>query len=90
MAVNSYKQDELQRDVPKRVTLARLYRYLFAYKKEIFAVLFIMGVTVAVALLNPLIIERAVNVHVAGRDVKGLLKLAAAAIVLNGIWLAGV
>ena len=34
MAVNSYKQDELQRDVPKRVTLARLYRYLFAYKKR--------------------------------------------------------
>lgn len=90
MAVNSYKQDELQRDVPKRVTLARLYRYLFAYKKEIAVVLLLMGVTVTVALFNPLIIERAVNVHVAGRDVEGLLRLAAAALVLNGIWLAGV
>lgn len=90
MSVNSYKQDELQREVPKRVTLARLYRYLFAYKKEILLVLCIMAVTVSILLLNPLIIERAVNVHVANGDVEGLLKLAAAAVVLNVIWLIGV
>lgn len=90
MSVNSYKQDELQRDVPKRVTLLRLYKYLFAYKKDIIVVLLIMAVTVGIALLNPLIIERAVNVHVANRDVEGLLKLAAAALVLNVVWLLGV
>lgn len=90
MSVNSYKQDELQREVPKRVTLLRLYRYLFTYKKEVFLVLCIMAVTVGIALLNPLIIERAVNVHVANRDVNGLIRLAAAALVLNVIWLIGV
>ncbi|MCI8403069.1 MAG: ABC transporter ATP-binding protein [Lachnospiraceae bacterium] len=90
MAVNSYKQDELQREVPKRVTLIRLYRYLFTYKKDIILVLGIMAVTVAIALLNPLIIERAVNVHVANRNVEGLLKLAAVALTLNVIWLVGV
>ena len=76
MAVNSYKEDELQREVPKRVTLMRMYRYLFDYKKEIAVVLGIMAVTVAIMLVNPLIIERAVNVHVANKDVNGLLKLA--------------
>ena len=63
MAVNSYKEDELQREVPKRVTLMRMYRYLFSYKKEIAVVLSIMAVTVTIMLINPLIIERAVNVH---------------------------
>ena len=90
MAVNSYKEDELQREVPKRVTLMRMYRYLFGYKKEIAVVLGIMAVTVAIMLINPLIIERAVNVHVANRDVEGLLRLAGAALILNVIWLMGV
>ena len=90
MAVNSYKEDELQRDVPKSVTLMRMYRYLFSYKKEIAVVLSIMAVTVTIMLINPLIIERAVNVHVANRDVNGLLRLALLALVLNVIWLIGV
>ncbi|MBQ1931519.1 MAG: ABC transporter ATP-binding protein, partial [Lachnospiraceae bacterium] len=90
MAVNSYKEDELQREVPKRVTLMRMYRYLFGYKKEIAVVLGIMAVTVAIMLVNPLIIERAVNVHVANKDVQGLLRLALLALILNVIWLMGV
>ena len=90
MAVNSFRQDEVQREVPRRVTLMRLYRYLFAFKKEILMVSAVMAVTVTIALLNPLIIERAVNVHVAARDVEGLIKLALAALVLNVIWLIGV
>ena len=35
MAVNSFRQDEVQRDVPRRVTLMRLYRYLFDLKKRL-------------------------------------------------------
>ena len=38
MAVNTARQDELMREVPKRETLFRLYRYLFDYKKELAAV----------------------------------------------------
>ena len=37
MSVNSFREDEVSRIVPKRVTLARLYRYLIAYKKRIAA-----------------------------------------------------
>jgi ATP-binding cassette subfamily B protein len=90
MSVNSYKQDELQKDVPKRITLIRLYRYLLAYKKEVVLVLAIMAVTVTIALINPLIIERAVNVHVVNRDVDSLIRLAVIAVILNAIWLVGV
>lgn len=35
MAVNSAKQDELQKEVPKRVTLVRMYSYLLGYKKTL-------------------------------------------------------
>ncbi len=90
MSVNSFREDEVSRAVPKRVTLARLYRYLFAYKKKIIVVLCIMAVTIAIALVNPLIIERAINVHVANKDMKGLLRLGAVALVLNVIWIIGV
>lgn len=90
MSVNSYREDEFQREVSKGETLIRLYRYLFVYKKKIGAVLCIMAVTIAIALLNPLLIERAVNVHVAGGDVRGLFRLGVGALALNGIWLLGV
>ncbi len=90
MSVNTFREDETTRTQPKRVTLARLYRYLFSYKKKIAVVLLIMAVTVAVVLLNPLLIERAVNVYVAAGNVQGLWRLAAFAMALNVIWLIGV
>lgn len=90
MSVNSYKQDEVQKAVKKSATLWRLYKYLFVYKKKIAVVLAIMAVTVVIALVNPLIIERAVNVHVANHDISGLLKLTIFALAINIIWLIGV
>lgn len=90
MSVNSYREDEFQREVPKRETLARLYQYLFAYKKRIAVVLMIMAVTVSIALINPLIIERAINVYVPQRDIRGLMRLGVLGLILNSIWLLGV
>lgn len=77
MSVNSVKEDELMREVPKKDTLIRLYRYLFLYKKKLLAVAALVLVTLSVTLATPLLIERAVDVHVANRDVQGLLGLAA-------------
>ena len=73
MSVNSFREDEEQKEVLKLDTLLRLYRYLFRYGKKILLVLFIMCITIAINLVNPLIIERAVNVHIANRDMKGLM-----------------
>ena len=61
MSVNSYKQDENIREVSKLKTLGRLFSYLLAHKASIFIVLFIMAYCVCVSLINPLIIESAID-----------------------------
>lgn len=90
MAVNSFREDEQQAQVSKWKTLTRLYRYLLAYKSRIAVVLLIMLATISINMINPLIVEQAVNVHIANRDMKGLLLLGLAAVVLNLIMVAGV
>lgn len=83
MAVNSYKSDEQSVEKSKRETLARLFRYLFQYKLQIIGVLLLMGYCVAVSLINPLIMERAIDTHIRGNDYTGLVKLMIAALAVN-------
>ena len=90
MAVNTFKEDEYQKEVLKKDTLVRLYRYLLVYKKQITAVLFIMAVTITISLINPLIIEHAVNVNIVNQDMDGLIQLGVLAVVLNVIYIIGV
>ena len=47
MSVNTFKEDEYQKEVLKKDTLLRLYRYLLAYTKQIALVFIIMAVTIA-------------------------------------------
>lgn len=90
MSVNTFKEDEYQKEVLKKDTLLRTYRYLLAYKGQIALVFFIMAVTIAISMLNPLIMERAIDVHIANKDIRGLLYLGAAAVALNVIYVLGV
>ena len=83
MAYNSYKNDEELRNVKKSVTMIRLFRYLLHYKFQILLVLFIMAYSVGVSILNPLIIERSIDVHIKNRDFTGLLNLILIALSLN-------
>lgn len=83
MAVNSYKSDEQSVEKSKRVTLKRLFRYLFQYKMQIIGVLLLMGYCVAVSLVNPLIMETAVDKYIGGRDYRGLVRLMAVALAVN-------
>ena len=88
MAVNSAKQDELQKEVPKRVTLVRMYSYLLGYKKTLLYVAVLILITLAATLAGPLMIERAVDVYVANADTEGLIHLGIAALVLfSAYWL---
>ena len=89
MSVNASRMDEEQKEVLKKETLLRLYKYLFAYKKQIVIVLGIMAVTIAISISAPLLMEYAINVCVANGDVRGLLELGAGAMVLFVIFLAG-
>ena len=75
MSVNSVKQDELIRDVPKKETLARLYKYLLAYKRKLVTVALLLSVTLSVTLITPLMIELAVDTYVAHADIPGLFRL---------------
>ena len=63
MAVNSYKDDEQSvKEKSKIATLKRLLSYLLAYKVQIFAVLLLLLYGVAVSLINPILIEDAIDI----------------------------
>ncbi len=86
MAINTASQDELQREVPKKDTLIRLYRYMLAYKKTLAFVSLLILITLGVTLATPLMIERAVDVYVANSDVEGLTRLAILAFLLFAVF----
>lgn len=83
MAVNSYKEDEKSSERSKLLTLKRLFGYLMAYKWQIIMVLAIMGYGVAISLINPLIMESAIDDYIAVKDFAGLYRLLVMALILN-------
>lgn len=83
MSFNSYKDDEQSTKRSKVQTLKRLLAYLFVYKWQITVVLLVMGYGVTVRLLNPLIIESAIDDYIGQNDFRGLYRLLVAALILN-------
>ena len=82
MPVNSAREDELMREVSKKDTLLRLYRYLFLYKEKLVKVGVLVLVTLAITLVTPLMIERAVDTYVAQSDIAGLARLCAVGLIM--------
>ena len=87
MAVNSYREDEQLENSDKKKHLLRLLSYLAPYKVTLLLVLACMGITVGISLINPLILERALDVYVANRQIEGLMKLGIFALVINLIYI---
>ncbi len=83
MSINAIKEDEYLKSVSKKVTLLRLFRYMLAYKGPITIVIMIMLTTVSISIVNPLIIDRAIDVHIANKDFRGLFRLCLFALGLN-------
>lgn len=83
MSFNSVKEDENVIKTSKKLTLIRLFQYLLTYKKKIAFVIFIMIITVAITLVNPLIVERAIDVYIKNKDYKGLFTLGIIGVILN-------
>lgn len=83
MANNSFRQDEDLKTTKKNITMLRLFRYLLAYKLKIFFVLLIMAYCIGVSILNPLIIERAIDRHIRTQYTQGLIRLILSALLLN-------
>lgn len=89
MAVNASRTDEEQRSVSKKETLIRLFRYLLQYKKELIIVLVIMAGTISISMVTPLLMERALNIHVVHGDIGGLLRIGAVSLAMFLLFLAG-
>ena len=83
MAKNATKQDEQIVAKTKRETLFRLFRYLLGYKKTIVVVLLLMAASTTIILLNPIILERAIDVHIKNGDKEGLILLGIKGVCLN-------
>ena len=83
MAVNSYKDDEKLTEKSKAVTLKRLFSYLLAYKWQILLVLVLMFYGVAISLLNPIMIESAIDRYIGNNNIPGLFRLMGIALILN-------
>lgn len=87
MAVNAVRQDENTSMTSKTKTLFRLLKYLLSYKGLIIGVLLTMAVTIAIMLINPLLIERAIDVHIAEKNTKSLISLIILGLILNVIYI---
>ena len=83
MTYNSYKEDEKSIEKSKLQTLKRLFSYLLSYKWTIVFVLLLMGYCVAISLINPLIIESAIDNYIGSGNYTGLYKLLIIALMLN-------
>jgi len=87
MAVNSYREDEFMANTDKVKITKRLLAYLLDYKKEVVGVLLSMGIAIAISLMNPLIIEEALDNYVANSNLPGLLKLGIFALAINVLYI---
>lgn len=83
MPINTIKQDEASTSVPKYVTLWRLIRYLFSYKMQIAAVLSMIAVCVCITLINPLLMEYAIDGCIQQGKKTELLQVGLIALVIN-------
>ena len=75
MSVNTSRIDEEQKEVLKKDTLIRLFKYLLVFKKQISVVLLIMAGTIAISMATPIMIEYAINVCVASGSGRGHVSL---------------
>ena len=87
MAVNSFREDEQMENGEKKQIIIRLFSYLKDHKKGVLGVLICMAVTVAISLVNPLIIENAIDQHISVGDWNGLVKIGIFALVMNVIYM---
>ena len=63
--------------------IVRVFSYLLKYKGRILAVLLLIAFGTFVSLLNPVLIEKAIDEYIAAKDMAGLVKIALLAIGLN-------
>ncbi len=87
MAVNSFREDEQMKSTDKKKIIRRLLSYLRKHVAGIVIVLVAMAVTVAISLVNPLIIEDAIDNYIGKNDWNGLIRIGAFTVALNVLFI---
>ncbi|WP_026652951.1 ABC transporter ATP-binding protein [Butyrivibrio proteoclasticus] len=87
MATNSFREDETLKHTDRKKIFVRLIRYLKPHIYEIIPVLISLGIAVGISLVSPLLIEYAIDEHVANRNVNGLLSAAGIIVVLGIVYI---
>ena len=83
MGSNSIKKDEEVMRRSKREITAKLLTYLKPYKFKAFIVVLLMILVMVCGIVNPLLLEVAIDDYVANNDTKGLILIGVALIGLN-------
>ena len=87
MAVNSTRQDEQLGTMSKWKVGLRLLSYLKRYKWSVILVIVVMAISVGITLVNPLIIESAIDDYLSVKDMDGLMWLGLFALGLNIVFI---
>ncbi|SFC84809.1 ABC transporter ATP-binding protein [Butyrivibrio sp. YAB3001] len=87
MAANSFREDEKINNTDLKKIFIRLIRYLKPHIFEIIPVFISLGITVLISLISPLLIEYAIDVHVANKNINGLLFISGIIVVLGIIYI---
>ncbi|MCL2051548.1 MAG: ABC transporter ATP-binding protein/permease [Lachnospiraceae bacterium] len=83
MPINAIKDDEKTVDIKKSVTVMRMLSYMLVYKKKLIIVFIIMAYIVGVSLVNPLIMEAAIDDYIRPGNFRGLINLLILAVAIN-------
>lgn len=86
MAVNSFREDEQVESMGKWKVIVRLFSYLKSHVKTVILVLLCMGITIGISLVNPLLIEYAIDEYIGKENLKGLLALGVFCLMLNVVY----
>lgn len=86
MAANSFREDETIKNTDMKKVFVRMMGYLKTHIKEIIPVLISLVACVLINLVSPLFMEYAIDVHVAGRNIKGLIFTAGLIVILGFVY----
>ncbi len=83
MSINATKEDEEEKESFKLGVMLRLFKYLIKYRKQVIVVLLCMFLSLAISIINPLLIENAIENHIKVFDWKGLAIIAGISLALS-------
>ena len=87
MAANSFREDEQLSNTDRKKIFVRIIRYLRPHVIEIIPVLISLAITVCINLISPLLIEYAIDEHVANKNVRGLLTITTIIVTLGIVYI---